>query len=312
VAGGAINVNGVPDQAGTRGRTVEQRPSDSARGVAALRFLGTLEEREEIRGRDGLAGAFLADEVRAALSDSAKRSWFRNEAFPPGTYPFILARTAWFDGLVEGALRSRVPQVVFLGAGYDSRPYRFADLIEGTRIFEIDTPPTQELKRSLLARAAITIPPSVTFVPIDLARDSLTDALLAAGFDTKRKALYVWEGVTPYLPAEAVDATLEFVRTHSPAGSTLGFDCICTFPGADEAYGVKEHREFMKRHLGGEPVLFRIDRGEIAAFLATRGFQLAEHLGPEDMERRYLTLKDGAVAGRVTADSSLVLAMRNG
>jgi methyltransferase (TIGR00027 family) len=301
-------VNGMPDKAGAGGRAVEQRPSDSARGVAALRFLGTLDEREEIRGRDLLAGVFLADEVKAALSDPAKRSWFRDEAFPPGTYPFVLARTAWFDGLVEGALRSRVPQVVFLGAGYDSRPYRFANLIEGTRIFEIDAPPTQEFKRGLLARAAISVPEGLTFVPADLAQDSLKDALLATGFDTRRKTLFVWEGVTPYLPAEAVDATLEFIRAHSPAESAVCFDCMCTFPGADEAYGVKEHRAFMTRNLGGEPVLFRIERGEIATFLAAREFHLAEHLGPEDMERRYLTLKEGDCAGRVTGDTSLVLA----
>jgi methyltransferase (TIGR00027 family) len=309
MAGAAIKVNEVPGRTETGGRTVKQRPSDSARGVAALRFLGTLDEREEIRGRDRLAGVFLADDVREMLSDPAKGNWFRREAFPPGTYAFILARTAWFDGVVEGALKSRVPQIVFLGAGYDSRPYRFAALIEGTRIFEVDATPTQEFKRSLLAHAAIPVPQGLAFVPVDLARDSLKDALLEAGFDTRQQTLYVWEGVTPYLPAEAVDATLGFIRTYSAAGSAICLDYICTFPGVDGAFGVREHREFMKRNLGGEPVVFRIERGGIAAFLAERGFELAEHLASEDMERRFLTLKNGTLAERVAADSSLVLAI---
>ena len=302
------NVIGVLSKVDTAKKTVEQKPSDTARGVAALRFVGTLEEREEIKCHDSLSEIFLAEEVRTALRDPAKREWFLTKFVPAGQYRFAIARTVWFDGLVEEALKTHIPQIVFLGAGYDSRPYRFADLIWGTRIFEVDAPPTQEFKRSLLAKAGVAIPEDIAFVPVDFTRDSLKDALLSAGFDAHQKTLFVWEGVIQYLPAQAIDETLGFIRKNSLPGSAVCFDYPCTFEGEDEAYGVKEQREFMRGNAAGEPVVFRIARGQISTFLSERGFNLTEHLTAEDMERRYLVLKNGSSAGKVTATCCLALA----
>ena len=91
------------------------------------------------------------------------------------------------------------------------------------------------------------------------------------------------------------------LRENSPRGSTVGFDYYGTFPGMDEAYGVKEHREFMKTNSPGERMQFSIKREEIGSFLSERGFALIEHLTPEEMQKRYLTLKDGSSAGKTGA-----------
>jgi methyltransferase (TIGR00027 family) len=295
------NVVGVISEVNASEKTVEQKPSDTARGVANLRFIATLEEREEIRGRDYLAEVFVPEEWKATFRDSAKREWFVTKFLPPGMYRGHIARTAWFDGLVEEALREHIPQIVFLGAGYDSRPYRFAALIRDTRIFEVDAPPTQEHKRSLLKRAGIAIPEGLTFVPTDFTNNSLKDALFSEGFDKEQKTLYIWEGVTYYLPAEAIDGMLGFIRENSPPGSTVCFDYYSTFPGIDEAYGAKEHREFMRTHSPGERIQFSIEREHLGSFLSERGFALIEHLTPEEIQKRYLTLKDGSSAGKTSA-----------
>ena len=171
------NVFGVISEVTAAEKTVEQKPSDTARGVVSLRFLATLEEREEIRGRDYLAEVFVPEEWKATMRDTAKRQWFVTKFLTPGMYLGHIARTAWFDGLVEEALRGHIPQIVFLGAGYDSRPYRFAALIKDTRIFELDAPPTQEHKRSLLKQEGIPIPEGLAFVPTDFTHNSLKDAL---------------------------------------------------------------------------------------------------------------------------------------
>ena len=55
---------------------------------------------------------------------------------------FMTARAAFFDKKFKQALEADIPQIILLGAGYDSRAYRFADLIHGTRVFELDTAPT--------------------------------------------------------------------------------------------------------------------------------------------------------------------------
>ena len=57
----------------------------------------------------------------------------------------------------------------------------------------------------------------VRFVAVDFERDDLGRALLASGYDPAVRSLILWEGVTNYLTAAAVDATLEAVhRLASP------------------------------------------------------------------------------------------------
>jgi O-methyltransferase involved in polyketide biosynthesis len=53
----------------------------------------------------------------------------------------MIARTACFDSLFMAALKYRTPQIVLLGAGYDSRAYRFAESNQSTTIFELDIAP---------------------------------------------------------------------------------------------------------------------------------------------------------------------------
>jgi len=303
------NVIGVISDVNASENTVEQNPSDTARGVANLRFLATLEEREEIRGHDYLAELFIPDEWKTNFRDSAKREWFVTKFLPPGTYWGHIARTAWLDGLVKDALRGNIPQIVFLGAGYDSRPYRFSDLIQDTRIFELDAPPTQERKRNLLEKAGIAIPKDLAYVPTDFTRFKLKDAMHSAGFDIKQKTLYIWEGVTYYLPAEAVDGILSFIQENSSPGSDVCFDYYSTFPDMDDAYGVKEQREFMRAHSPGERMQFSIERKNIGSFLSERGFTLAEHLTPDEIQRRFLTLKDGLLGGKAGSSICFVRAM---
>ncbi len=295
------NIIGIESAVDESQKTVEHKPSDTARGVAFLRALATMDEREEIRGGDYLAEIFLAEDPKRALKNPAAREWMKKNFFPPGIYEYLIARTAYFDGIMEEALRESIPQIVFLGAGYDSRPYRFSGLIQDTRIFEVDAPTTQEHKRSLLAQSAIAIPNRLVFVTVDFKKDSLRDALLAAGFSRDKRTLYLWEGVTYYLPGEAVDETLRFIRENSPSGSSVGFDYHCSFPGMEDVSSVREWRKFHKTHSPGEPIVFGIEKDRIESFLSQRGFTLVDHLDAKEMEKRFLTLKDGSCAGEVIA-----------
>ena len=115
-------------------------------GAAILRFLATLDPREEIAGPDTLAEIFIPEDRRASLREPMIRQWAMKNRIPPGMYEFMIARTAFFDQVVQRALREDLPQIVFLGAGYDSRSYRFKGMIRNTRIFELDIQPTQQHK----------------------------------------------------------------------------------------------------------------------------------------------------------------------
>jgi methyltransferase (TIGR00027 family) len=216
-------------------------------------------------------------------------------------YEYMIARTAYFDHIVEQALQENIPQIVFLGAGYDSRPYRFRDLIKDTRIFELDIHTTQQRKTQLLHQANISMPKQLILVPVNFNTDNLKDVLLSAGYDQTRKTLFIWEGVTHYLLPKAVDDTLSFIRSNSPPGSTVCFDYTSVSPDMFDQYGVKELRENRRASASGEPSRFGIAKGKIESFLSERGYEIIDHLTAQDMERNYLTLHDGSSAGRVLA-----------
>jgi len=290
-------------------RSVEHQPSETAMSTAFMRALGAHDEHEEIRGRDYLAEIFLTEDRKNLLKDSATRQWVIQNKIAPGMYEFMLARTAFFDELVERGLRENIPQIVFLGAGYDSRPYRFKDLIRATRIFELDAPPTQQRKKEMLHQAYVDIPSQVTFISIDFNTTPLSSALIEAGFDRNRKTLFVWEGVTYYLPSSTVDDTLASIKSISPSGSSVCFDYAALSPKALKDEGVVQVRGILKKDHSAEPTRFGIPTRTIEAFLAMRGYLIQEHLTAQEIEHKYLVLRDGSSAGTLPGLFCFVNAM---
>jgi len=199
------NVMSESPETETSKGSVEHHPSETAMATATMRALAAHDEREQIRGSDYLAEVFLTEDRKASFKDLAVRQWVMKNGIAPGAYEFMIARTAFFDHVVRDALLQNIPQIVLLGAGYDSRPYRFKDLSKDTRIFELDARPTQLRKKEMLEQAGIPLPAHLVFVPIDFNRENLKDVLAAAGFSRDQRALFVWEGVTYYLPAKVVD-----------------------------------------------------------------------------------------------------------
>jgi len=100
-----------------------------------------------------------------------------------------------------------VRQVVVLSAGLDTLAYR-SRLQDRVRIFEVDHPVTQTWKRQRLEDAAIPIPSSLTFAPIDFEQQTLAEGLAAAEFDPAQQTFFTWLGVVPYLTEEAIWSTL--------------------------------------------------------------------------------------------------------
>lgn len=295
------NIIGVTSAAAsTREQPLESQPSYTAHTVAFCRALSASEDRKAFRGQDTLAEIFIAENGRRPLHDPAARAWVMEKLIDPGVYEFLIARTAWLDRIFVNALRGNIPQIVFLGAGYDTRSYRFASLIRDTRVFELDMEPTQLRKRECLSRADVPVPEQVTFVSVNFNRDTLASALSSSGFDRTRKTLFIWEGVMYYLSIESIDQTLSFVKKNSPAGSEICFDYRTVAPEIEQGNNDSpEIRSQMKTIRSIEPIRFWIGAEEIEAFMTDRKFQVVEHLNPEDMEREFLRGDDGGVEGNV-------------
>jgi len=305
------NTLGIGGLAGTPDNSaIEEKPSKTALWTTLMRAFSTGEENKNIRGRDHLAEIFLPEKQRLGLWDLKTRQHQKERYFVIGVYEYVMARTIIFDTFFKQALEQHFEQIVFLGAGYDTRPYRFAPLLDSVAIFELDIPLTQEHKRRCLARAHIDIPGQINFVPINFNTESIKDALLSAGFDPGKKTFFIWEGVTYYLGATAVDATLEFVRSNTLAGSAIAFDYIALWPGIFDAYGVKELIEFNRKNQSGESGnSFALEEGAIDSFLSERGFEISDHLNSKEIEENYLTLDDGTLLGHVTGSFRIVRAI---
>lgn len=292
----------------TKNNSIENKASGTAMATAFMRALAAHDPREEMRGNDYLAEIFLEEEQKKPLKDSAIRAWVMKNRIAPGAYEFMIARTAFFDRIVEQALKENREQVVLLGAGYDSRPYRFGEFNQDTEIFELDAKPTQQRKKECLQQAGISISQQMSFVPINFETDNLRDALMEAGFSREKKTLFIWEGVTYYLSTEVVDNMLAFVRSNSPSGSSISFDYASLSDEALNEDGAKELRKHMQSQYSNEPTKFGIRAGKIEAFLAERGFEVIEHLTAAEMNEKYLSMGSYSDVGKVPSLFCLVYA----
>ena len=133
-------------------------------------------------------------------------------------------RTAFIDARVARATGApwNVGAVVLLGAGLDTRAVRLAS--EGVRFFEVDHPATQAHKRERIGALPGYSADAATFVECDFERQDFLEELVRAGFSTERPALFVWEGVTPYLTETAVRATLRRIAEGAAPASVVVFD----------------------------------------------------------------------------------------
>jgi methyltransferase (TIGR00027 family) len=197
------------------------------------------------------------------------------------------ARIWFFDAAVDRYLPD-VAQFVILGAGFDTRAYRLPNDTR-VRVFEVDSPQTQIVKRETLQKAGIDSN-GVTFVPADFEKEDWLACLTVAGFDPGKRTLFLWEGVTMYLDREAVEDTLRKVAS-TAHGSVVAFDYFTTEPLESRALYWRYGRATTKA--AGERLKFGVDstppsRERLAELLRSCGLTLSDQrtLGEDTQTRR--------------------------
>jgi methyltransferase (TIGR00027 family) len=284
----------------------------SAEKVAFMRALGSLERDPVLRNPDFVSRDLLADiaaarlALRLATRVAAVQIGIREtfERTMPGSYWGETARVKHFDEVLLQEVSAGVPQVVILGAGLDSRPYRFARELNGTRVFEVDHPVTASHKRERLQAVFGGPPAGVSYVSVDLAEAMPGEALAKAGFDASAPVFVLWVGVTLYLPAALVAVVLDWVATHR-AGSSVAFDYIDrSFFAHDGRFAGSRLSRFLIER-SGERLLSGFDPSAMPALLEDHGLALRSHVGPRELER-YLRKRDGEVAGQPSGFSHFV------
>ncbi len=274
----------------------ERPASRTALGVAALRAAHLLLDARPSILDDPVSLTLLDPGAREAIEGHAEH--FQSaEARALRTH--VVLRSRYAEDRLHAATVRGVRQLVVLGAGLDTFAYRQPVWAGDLRVFEVDQPASQHLKRERLARAGVPLPTNLTFVPIDFETTGLAAGLQGSGFDPARPTFVSWLGVMTYLTPDAVEAVFRWVAS-LPASSELVF----TFsqPRAHSSPLAERARAL------GEPWLTHVTPEQLTAQLLDLGFTRVELLTPEAAEARYLSGRADAlpIPRRASTASALV------
>jgi methyltransferase (TIGR00027 family) len=206
-----------------------------------------------------------------------------------GIAAFVLLRHRFIDEHLAAALADGAEQVIVLGAGYDSRAYRFAEQLQGRPVHEVDLAPLSRRKAEIVAaHPELFGGNTIRRVEIDFRTQSLAERLLDAGFTVGVRTFVVWEGVSMYLTRAAVGATLDTLRDVCGSGSTLAMDF---WHDAGGLHPFDQVRRVAARaiRLIGEPVTFGLPPAQADDFFAARGFTITELATATELTARFAT-----------------------
>jgi len=135
------------------------------------------------------------------------------------------------------------------------------------------------------------------FAPVDFESQSLTDGLVASGFEADAPAVFSWIGVTMYLTTDAIRKTLgavascghgsQMVLTYNQPTSTIdAFSRTVTDTLAD-AVGQ-----------AGEPFISLFTPKAAQALIREEGFRVIQDFGADEARRDYFqSREDVLIAG---------------
>ena len=280
--------------------------------VAAGRAVGAREPDPSVRNPDYLAEKLLGDASTLDVDHPAVRALSlsydeaMNDVEVVNNVRMMTIRTRFIDDALERAIAGGATQVVILGAGFDSHAYRCQTLLERVTVFEVDRPPTQAVKKQRVNDVLGGPPKNLTYVAIDFQHEDLREALMRHGYDPAQRTFFILEGVTMYVPEEAIRGTFQFVGSHPP-GSSIVFDfvyraMIDMLAQIDMANIPPAQKPYVQRFLNlikDEPWVFGIPVGGEREFLAEFGLELREAfaIGGEESLKRYVTKSDGTQVG---------------
>jgi methyltransferase (TIGR00027 family) len=267
----------------------KNQSSITAAGIAIVRAVESEKPADERICYDPYARQFVPGWMYHLLGFFIKCGYA--ELRGPGVNGFLIARERYIDDVLQNFLNQGLQQLVVLGAGYDSRPYRF-DLPGRVKAYEVDHPITQADKLDKVQKVFGKIPEHVTFVPVDFNTQAMSERLLASGYDPGLITLFIWQGVTMYLTPPGVDATLAFIVKNAAPGSAVVFDYIyqVVLDGRQKQSEISSMRRY--RFMTGEGLTFGIPEGTAEAFLLERGFKQAKDVTTDEVKAAYFTGKN--------------------
>ena len=213
-----------------------------------------------------------------------------------------LSAMRYIEDRLADAVHEGFTQYVVLGAGLDSFALRRLDLCRTLRVFEIDHPATQALKRERIAHFLGTPPAHLELVPADFERQSLDEVLAASRFDPKARTLFSWIASIPYVEESAVHETFQSLARLSAEKSEIIFNFGSWEAAGEGSRTVNADLERATQRRG-EPLKSAFDPEALLKAVGAQGFARVALLDSKAQTERYFA--DRADGLHVVADSQL-------
>lgn len=261
--------------------------SNTALGAATCRLIEQYQPKEIRLFNDPVVKDLVGMPIRVMMQFASMRNFTlkRMDDITSGIYGAQVCRTRFIDQAVQEVLSGGIKQFVILGAGFDTRPYRLPG-IEQVKVYEVDLPSVQNVKKERLQEHFGKLPENITFIPIDFDTQSLEEVFSRTSFNPSVPAVFVWEGVTQYLSEESVRQTLSFIGKSAP-GSIVLFTYVLKsiiekrseIPNADKMLEAVAH---------SAPWIFGLEPSNISEFLQAFHLALISDVGNIEYQEKYL------------------------
>lgn len=229
--------------------------------------------REDALVHDPWAAALAGHELVASFADQPSETRERAASY-------TIVRTLAFDDWLRSVQQR--PQMVLLGAGFDTRAFRFD--WPATSLWELDQPEVLERKAAILREAKASARCARIPVAADLASNEWPRSLDATGFRRGVPTVWLAEGLFPYLEPDVVDRLLHNISTLSAPGSQLAADLVSAqMMAARNAYAAT----LAQRNGASGNATFRFGADDPVEIFALHGWRVTGIKHPGDADCGY-------------------------
>jgi len=208
------------------------------------------------------------------------------EKVMPGGWSMFLVRKRYIDSVLLETLKSKkIYNIVNLGAGMDTRLYRFEE-VQDKKCYEMDQPDSVRNKRQAIVKAKGVFPNYIQQIPINFIEENIGKTLQSHGYDPSKTTFFIWEAVTQYLDMKSIEGVFEFF-SNSPKNSYLAFTYILK----DFVEGTQLYNETWLYNTTVKTRLWisSFHPEEINAFLKKYGWEVLEEVSYDILDKKYVS-----------------------
>jgi methyltransferase (TIGR00027 family) len=240
-------------------RSKEEELDDVSTAVPFTARLNAYFRAEESK----LSNPLLIDPLAKRLAGDMSEYFMKHKRVA-GMGDSAIVRSYYIESelLVPWCSTHKKSQIIILGAGLDTRAYRFNPVKKGSHmIFELDLPLTIRYKEKILRNEEPLC--SLVRLPLDLSDPTWISKFIESGFSTQIPSFWILEGLAYYIDREVVISLLRNLAEMSTSDSQLFVD-VCVPALADLQWGP------YTRHFK-----WGIAKDEISSFFALTGWEVS-------------------------------------